>query len=214
MHEEEREPLTERDAEFSRLALRFLDVQKNLSITLPDGEREDIGRVFFLAVFHVHPPRKLVAADHERKLVARAQYGASHALKRNARHGAAVCLPNADFRSVHNSARDRSRFSEAGGGILASVRAIHRTAGSRIFRRLDDFSFFDELSVLCAAFDELERALLFHRLRGVAFEIALSAYRLDQAGALYAPRKFANGRKRALRAALLHLCINTHEGEL
>ena len=76
--------------------------------------------------------------------------------------------------------------------------------------RLDDLALFDELFVVGAAFDELERALFLDDLRRGARVVAASADGADEAGALHAAGEFANGRKRRFIAAFRYFCIDTH----
>jgi len=77
-------------------------------------------------------------------------------------------------------------------------------------RCFDNLSFLHEALVVGAALDEFERSLFLHDLGGAAGEVASSAHRAHQARALHAAGEFANGRKRALVAAFLYLCVYRH----
>src|ERR1700690_1397485 len=97
----------------------------------------------------------------------------------------------------------RGRFDRARCRSLLAIIAITvlRARTGAACRRLGHLALFDELFVLRAALDHLERALFLDYLGRAAREVALAADGAHEARALHASAEFTNGRKRAFAAA-------------
>lgn len=205
---EERESGTKRDVELPCFAPRGFYVQKNLPFILSEREGEHVCRVRFLTVCAIDLSGKRIAAEHERKIIACAENRARNVVERNVWCNAADGLSYLDYPvslfSFHFSLScDRRPF--------AKPRCLPARAPiSSPHWCLCNLTLLHELLVLCAAFQELQRALLLYYFRCVACEVTTVAGVSDEPRALHAPTEFPDEGKRGLVTALLDFCVYRH----